>query len=59
MIVGKEICAKIVLTQGNKSGDSNLYEAVDLFDQKFHDAGHGDKSPGSSVASFNQSSVHH
>ncbi|KAL1803056.1 hypothetical protein ACET3Z_031703 [Daucus carota] len=59
MIVGKEICAKIVLTQGNKSGDSNLYEAVDLFDQKFHDAGHGDKSPGSSVASFNQSSVVH
>ncbi|WOH11838.1 hypothetical protein DCAR_0831334 [Daucus carota subsp. sativus] len=59
MIVGKEIFAKIVLTQGNKSGDSNLYEAVDLFDQKFHDAGHGDISPRSSVASFNQSSVVH
>lgn len=42
-IIGKEISAKIILTQGNKNGDSNIYEAVELFDKTVNDSSSGDK----------------
>nr|XP_017248309.1 PREDICTED: uncharacterized protein LOC108219397 isoform X1 [Daucus carota subsp. sativus] len=56
-IIGKEISAKIILTEGNKNGDSNIYEAVELFDKTVNDSSSGDKSPETNPNTFSSSGI--
>lgn len=51
-IVGKEISAKIDLSEANLNGDSNIYEAVDLWDPSAHQLGAVERTPESSSSLF-------
>ena len=56
-IIGKEISAKILLSEGNKSGESNIYEAVDLFDPTMLASSSGEKSPETNTSAFSHPGV--
>ncbi|WOH08358.1 hypothetical protein DCAR_0727797 [Daucus carota subsp. sativus] len=58
-IVGKEISAKIDLSEANLNGDSNIYEAVDLWDPSAHQLGAVERTPESSSSLFIQPDVVH
>ncbi|KAL1807023.1 hypothetical protein ACET3Z_030091 [Daucus carota] len=54
-IIGKEISVKIVLSEANVSGDSNIYKAVDIVDPSVHQPCVADTTPESSSHVFTHS----